>query len=200
MDRTKLFIICGPPGVGKGTVLAQLAREQELGLAHALSVTTRPPGLGECDGIDYHFVSTEEFSRLQREGKLFGGTTPQFGFEYGVRIHDITDPRRRGQSVLMESNLRGVELAKATFHGVVAIFLCLPSASKLRSRLMMRGRDDQIGIELRIEEGRRMMQSVEQYPIDYYVVNDNLKMCVDELKAIILRETQATTFSDLPPD
>jgi guanylate kinase len=188
LDRTKIFVICGPPGVGKGTVLALLAREKELGLVRVLSVTTRPPGRGECDGIDYHFISPEEFAKLQKEGKILGGTTQFGGFKYGIRIHDIIEARRHGKNVLMESNLKGVSLLKATFHGVVAIFLCPPSISELHRRLIMRGRDDLINIKLRIEEGQRMMQSVKEYPIDYFVVNDNLERCIAELKAIILKE------------
>lgn len=181
-------MICGPPGVGKGTVLSRLAESSWSGLVRALSVTTRPPGLGEQDGVDYHFISEISFARLKEANALFGGTTPQFGFNYGVRLSDIELPRSRGESVIMESNLNGVRLAKAAFEGVVSIFLRPPSVSELSRRLVMRGRDDDVSLAMRIDEGRRMLSVVHDYSIDYFVLNSALEACISAINKIIVTE------------
>lgn len=184
--KPPLFVICGPPGVGKGTIVTALCKDKWLNVVRTLSVTTRPPGAGERDGVDYHFISEHEFARLREKGALFGGTGKQYGYYYGIRLADIEEPRLRGQGVIVESNLRGVKLAKERFENVVAIFLLPPSELELRRRLIARGRDGVEGLFVRIKDGHDMLVHRSEYPIDHLILNHDLTECVDEVRQIIV--------------
>lgn len=193
MKEKLVFVICGPSGVGKGTLMRRLLRDCS-DLVRCISCTTRPKQDNEVDGVDYYFLSEQEFRKLKRQDLLFGDTTTsfrQFGFLYGIRLSDLTVSLKKSNNVLIESNLNGVGFLKSrSLKGmeraeVVSIFIYPPSLDILEQRLKIRGRDNKEEIALRMEQARVMLDEAQNYSIDCYVLNKDLESSLQSLKSII---------------
>ena len=182
LNNDLLFVVCGPSGTGKGTLIQSLLRN-ETRVIRCPSWTTRPIRFGERNGIDYHFTDSNNFLNLLQEDDMVGAE--QFGFLYGVRTSEIKQIWQDEHSALVESNLENLKLLRKCFDDVVSIFISPPSINILSERLYQRGREEKEEIVLRLRQADQMINSVFKSSIDYYIVNDDFQTCLNTLKSIV---------------
>jgi guanylate kinase len=175
-----VFVITGPSGVGKGTVISALReRRPELGLS--VSATTRAPRPGEIDGVDYHFLNEDEFEQRVLAGE-FVEHADYSGNRYGTLRSELEKNAVRG-GVVLEIELQGARQIRASMPEAVQIFIAPPSAAALRERLLGRGTDSPEEIERRLSVAEEELAASNEF--GYVVVNDDLDRAVSELDAIV---------------
>jgi guanylate kinase len=178
-----VFVVTGPSGVGKGTLIAALReRHPELGLS--VSATTRRPRPGEEDGVAYHFVTETDFDRRLARGEFLEHAT-YAGHRYGTLLAEVERRTRRGASVVLEIELQGARQIRAALPDAVAIFIAPPSVEALRERLRARGKDDPAALERRLDIARGEIEARDEFPV--VIVNDDLERAIDELDAAYVR-------------
>lgn len=181
----RLFVISAPSGTGKTTILRQLMR-RIAGLVFSVSHTTRAPRPGERDGVEYHFVSHDEFLRM-RDKAMFLEWAKVHDNYYGTSRQGIIDQLENGLDIILDIDVQGAEIIRRT-SGLAAshIFISPPGLRELEKRLRSRGTESEESIETRLKNARIEMQSAVVY--DYIVVNDVLEEAVELLVAIIFAE------------
>ena len=194
MGRTgRLFVVAGPSGVGKGTLVRRV-RALVPALGYSVSVTTRPPRPEEADGIDYRFVSAEDFRRLVEEG-AFLEHAEVFGHRYGTLSGPIADELERGRDVLLEIDVQGAAQIHERHPDARLVFLAPPSEAELERRLRSRGTEDDRSIRRRLAEARRELGQTGWF--DRVVVNDDVDRAAEEVAAIIAATDHRT--ENAPP-
>jgi guanylate kinase len=181
---SKVFVITGPSGVGKGTLISQLMRRVPT-LELSISATTREPREGEEDGREYHFLTTEEFDRRVEE-KDFLEFATYSGNRYGTLRSEVERRLSAGHSVVLEIEVQGAQQVRAAKPESVQIFIAPPAPSDLRSRLEGRGTDSADAIDSRLETAE--IELAAQGDFDHRVVNDDLSRAVSELEEIVRAE------------
>ena len=180
----KLYIISGSSGVGKGTVLKRLlAKHPEFMLS--ISCTTRAPREGEVDGVNYFFLSKDEFKTCVDEGKFLEWAEFAGNF-YGTKKKYIRQCLAEGKNVILEIETRGALKVKEQMPEAVLIFIEPPSLETLENRLRGRHTEDENTIQKRLLEVSKELEVAKQY--DYQVVNDDLDRAVIEIEEIIIKE------------
>jgi guanylate kinase len=181
---SKVFVITGPSGVGKGTLIKRLlARCPNLELS--ISATTRGPREGEVDGVDYHFLTAEEFERRVGE-KDFLEFATYSGNRYGTLRSEVERRLDAGHSVVLEIEVQGATQVRAAKPDSIQIFIAPPDPAVLRGRLARRGTDSADAIDKRLETAEIELAS--QGDFDYRVVNDDLEQATEELVGIVRTE------------
>jgi guanylate kinase len=181
--QSRLFVISGPSGAGKGTLVAQLRKEHpELGLA--VSATTRSPRPGEVDGKDYYFLSEGEFKRRVAAGE-FVEWAYVHGHMYGTLVKEVERLLAQGKSLILEIDIQGALNVKKVWPDAVLIFIEPPSLEELERRLRGRGTEDEQSIELRLKNAKHEMTLADDY--DVCIVNDTVDRAVRELSDTIER-------------
>jgi guanylate kinase len=180
----KVFVITGPSGVGKGTLISALL-EQEPDLELSVSATTRAPRAGETDGRDYHFLDPQEFDRRVRDGEFLEHATYS-GNRYGTLRSEVERRLREGKSVVLEIEVQGARQVRETMPEAVQVFIAPPDPADLRRRLEGRGTDDQGAIEARLETAQRELEARDEF--EHVVVNDEIERAVADLKRIVSAE------------
>jgi guanylate kinase len=183
----RLFVITGPSGVGKGTLIRRLLEEVPA-LELSVSATTRPPRPGERDGVDYHFTSEDEFDRLAREGQLLEHAT-YAGHRYGTPRSEVEPRLAGGTSVVLEIEVQGARQVREAMPEAVQVFIAPPSPEALRERLEGRGTDRPEQIDRRLEAARSELGARAEFA--HVVVNDELDRAADELVALVREIVQA---------
>ncbi len=184
-------VVAAPSGTGKTTVCrAVVARDPDI--VFSISHTTRPMRRGELDGVDYHFVSPEQFDRGVAAGDFLEWATYN-GNRYGTSWRAIDAPLGDGHDVLLEIEVQGARQVRAKRDDARFIFLLPPSLATLRERLEGRGSDASEVIAARLELARRELEDGPRF--DYAVVNDDLDACVAEVLAILSAERDGETAS-----
>jgi len=181
MKRGQLFVLSAPSGAGK-TTIALRVRALHPELKESVSFTTRPPRPGEVNGIDYHFLSNEEFDRLTRED-FFVEWVEVYGNRYGTGKEELAGQMAEGTDVLLNVDTNGGRKIKALFPEAHMIFILPPSLEDLKRRLAARGTDDQATIERRLRDAQKEFAGVNGY--DFAVVNDDIHRAVARVSAII---------------
>jgi guanylate kinase len=183
----RAVVITGPSGVGKGTLIRSL-RERMPDLQLSVSATTRRPRAGETQGVDYHFLSPQQFEEHVRAGD-FIEHADYAGARYGTLRSELTTRSASGLPVLLEIEVQGARQVRETMPEALQVFIAPPSVEALRARLVGRGTDDpeQIRKRLRTAEGELGAQD----EFTHVVVNDRLEDAVDELVRFVREATAA---------
>lgn len=191
----RVFVITGPSGVGKGTLIrGLLERVPQLGLS--VSATTRAPRPGERDGLDYHFLSPDEFERRVASGE-FVEHAMYSGRRYGTLRSELDRRLAEGEPVVLEIEVQGARQVRAAMPDAVAVFIAPPSIEALRTRLIGRGTDapDEVDARLRTAEGELAAQP----EFAHVVVNDRLEDATDQLVRVVRGELERVHPSAPPP-
>lgn len=177
----RVFVITGPSGVGKGTLIRGLMeRVPQLGLS--VSATTRGPRPGELDGVDYHFLSSEEFERSVQAGD-FVEHADYAGRRYGTLRSELEQRVAGGTPVVLEIEVQGARQVRATMPEAVQVFIAPPSLQSLRTRLIGRGTDSGEEVERRLAVAERELSARDEFA--HVVVNDRLEDALAELTEIV---------------
>jgi len=191
--RGLLIVLSGPSGVGKGTVRKALFEMPEQDFVYSVSMTTRKPREGEVDGVDYYFVSHEEFERQIADGNLL--EYAEFvGNYYGTPKDKVEELLNQGKEVVLEIEVNGALQVREKCKDAVFIFLVPPTRKALYDRLKNRGTENSATINERILKADREFKLAHQY--DYIVVNDEVYNAADRIMAII-RSEHAKTFRSI---
>lgn len=183
LTRGKTFIVSGPSGVGKGTVLKELFKKRDL--YYSVSATTRDPREGEVDGVHYHFMDAEEFRTMIAEDALLEHAE-YAGNYYGTPKRYVDQAMDEGRDVVLEIELQGARQVWAKRPETVRIFIGPPSWEELERRLVSRGTDSPEKIAQRLQRARIEMESAGEY--DYLVINEQVEEAAAELDAIMRAE------------
>ena len=178
---SKAFVITGPSGVGKGTLISRLLeRVPELELS--ISATTREPRDGEADGREYHFLSAEEFDRRAEAGEFLEFATYS-GNRYGTLRSEIERRLSEGHSVVLEIEVQGARQVRAAMPESVQIFIAPPEPAALRERLQDRGKDSAEAIDARLAVAAQELAARDEFA--HQVVNDELDRAAEELERVV---------------
>ena len=184
--RGTMFIIEGPSGTGKGTVIKEiLARDPHI--KFSVSVTTRPPRKGEVNGVDYYFISDEEYDRLKTEDAFYEYVDSQYGSRYGTLRSEVDSFINVGEDVLFDLDWMGArQMKEKAGADAVTIYLLPPSIREVRRRLEGRGTDSREVIEKRMDLVLEKIRHWNEF--DYVVVNEELEDTVEKIRRIISGE------------
>jgi guanylate kinase len=180
----RVFVITGPSGVGKGTLIRTL-RDRMPELELSVSATTRAPRAGEEDGRDYHFLSNQEFDERVRAGD-FLEWAEYSGRRYGTLASELERRAAAGVPVVLEIEVQGARQVADRMPEAVRIFIEPPSPEVLRARLIGRGTDDPEEVERRLRMAEEELAASGEFA--YHVVNDRLEDALDALERIVRAE------------
>jgi guanylate kinase len=183
-----ILIISAPSGAGK-TTLCRSLMERFPSMKESVSYTTRPPRTGELHGIDYFFVSREEFQRMV-DGDAFAEWAEVHGNLYGTALATIDEARKNGVDLVLDIDCQGARRLKEQIERCVYIFVLPPSMAELRRRLESRSSDDQAVIDLRIERAAGEIREARWY--DYIIINDDFDTAFEELSSIVIAQSRRT--------
>jgi len=182
MPTGQLYIISAPSGAGK-TSLVKALLEQDSDLAVSVSHTTRPRRVGEVDGVNYHFITTQQFLDLLTQD-AFLEHAEVFGHYYGTSHLAVARQLERGQDVILEIDWQGARQVRRLIDDAVSIFILPPSRAELERRLTARGQD---GVEVISARMAKATAEMSHYPeFDYLLINDSFERALTELQAIVL--------------
>lgn len=181
-----MFIIEAPSGTGKGTVIKELLKNDS-NIKFSVSVTTRPPREGEVEGVDYYFVSNEQYDEFLAQDAFYEYVDSQYGSRYGTLRSEVDSFINVGQDVMFDMDWAGArQMKEKAGSDVVTIYLLPPSIKELRQRLENRGTDSKEVIEQRMGIILDKMSHWDEF--DYVIVNVDLQETVTKIQKIISGE------------
>ncbi len=190
MKKGRLIVFSAPSGCGKGTMLAEIVKN---GNYHcSISATTRQPRENEKHGINYYFITNEEFEQKIKDGAFleYAGYCDHY---YGTLLSEVDDYLEKGIDVILEIEVQGAFKVMQKRPEAVSIFVAPPSIEELRRRLKKRGTETDEVIEKRVSEATNELAQAKKY--DYIIVNDALEDAVNDFFAIMRAEKLKAEFS-----
>ena len=185
MQKGLLILVSGASGTGKGTVCKKLLSEMPE-MYYSISATTRQPRDGETDGVEYFFITVDDFKKKIAEGK-FLEYAEVYGNFYGTPLYKIEENLNSGRNVLLEIDTQGALKVMEKIPEGVFIFLLPPSLEELYSRIKKRGTEDEETLKRRFDSAKSEIEVGKKY--QYAVVNDTVDKAVEKIKSIITAES-----------
>jgi guanylate kinase len=186
----RLIVVSGPSGAGKTTVMRRVYQRAPVPLVASVSATTRPPRPGETDGVDYHFLSEEEFAARRARGgflecfQVFGR-----GYWYGTLHSEVATGLAAGKWVVLEIDVQGALAVMEQFPDAITIFVRPGSVAELERRLRGRGTETEEAIQRRLARANEELRLADRYR--YQVVNDQIDRAVDEICHILTQHGES---------
>ena len=187
MAKGLLIVISGPSGVGKGTVLKEVVKDPELNIGYSISMTTREKRPGEENGVNYYFVTRDEFHKAVENGELLEWT--EFvGNCYGTPVKEVERLRNEGKNVLLEIEQDGCSQVRKKVPDTLSIFIIPPSMEELERRIRSRKTEPEEIVQQRLAKAAKEMNNLKDYK--YVVCNEDVKLAADIIRVIISRHMQ----------
>lgn len=183
MKKGRFIVISGPSGVGKGTICNRLI--SELDACYSVSTTTRSPREGEVDGVNYFFITKDEFKKKIDNGEFLEYNYYNDNY-YGTSKKFVLEKMNEGTNIFSEIDVNGAHNIKKIFPDALLIYIAPPSIEVLRERLVGRGTENIERINERLKIAEDELKEVDFY--DYVVINDDLETAINEVRNIILKE------------
>ncbi|MBO5069630.1 MAG: guanylate kinase, partial [Roseburia sp.] len=184
-NRGILTVVSGFSGAGKGTIMKELMKKYEDNYALSISATTRSPRPGERDGVEYFFVTKEDFEQMIAEDALIEYAEYVDNY-YGTPRAYVEEQLKSGRNVILEIEIQGALQVRKKFPDTLLLFVTPPSVEELKKRLVGRGTESMEVIESRLARAVKEAEGIEEY--DYLVINDVLEDAVEEVHGIITQE------------
>jgi len=178
VERARLVVLAGPTAVGKGTV-STFIRENHPDVHLSVSATTRPARPGELDGVNYYFVSDDEFDRMVESDQMLETATVHNAYRYGTPRAPIDEALAEGKSVLLEIDLQGARSVRRAMPEAVLVFLLPPSWDELVRRLIGRGTEDALEQQRRLETAKVELAAQDEF--DFKVINHEVSLAAREV-------------------
>lgn len=187
MSKGILIVVSAPSGCGKGTILAEVLKNEKF--FYSVSATTRSPRPGETDGVNYHFLKREEFEELISTGGMLEHAE-YCGNYYGTPRDKVYEKLNEGKNVILEIEVQGAMQIREKCPEAVFVFIAPPSVGELRNRLVNRGTETAEVIEKRVSEAAHEISFACRY--DYVIVNDVLETAINDFISVIRAEELKT--------
>lgn len=179
-----LIIVTGPSAVGKGAICRVLT-ERNPEVRFSVSATTRPPRPGEVDGVEYYFLSKDEFIRRRDAGELLEWAEV-YGNYYGTPRGPVEAALSRGEDIILDIDIVGATAVKEQYPDALSVFVIPPSMAELKARMAKRGTESEEAVQRRLTEAPKWIRMGLTY--HYVLVNDDLETAVRQLQAVITAE------------
>ncbi|MGN0612771.1 MAG: guanylate kinase [Porcipelethomonas sp.] len=189
-NRGRMIVVSAPSGCGKGTILAEILKDDSF--YYSVSATTRKPREGEIDGVNYHFISNEEFEKLIAEGGMLEYAKYCDNY-YGTPRKILEEKMDEGIDVILEIEVQGAMKVREKCPDAVFIFIVPPSVAELERRLRKRGTETDDVIAKRVAQAAGEIGLAENY--DYIVVNAALEDAVEDFKTVVKAEKMKSAYS-----
>jgi guanylate kinase len=183
MDKGILIVVSAPSGCGKGTILAEILKDEKF--FYSVSATTRSPRPGETDGVNYHFLKKEQFEELIASGGMLEYAQYCDNY-YGTPREKVREKLGEGKHVILEIEVQGAMQIREKCPDAVFIFIAPPSVEELRKRLSGRGTETADVIEKRVSEAAHEISFADRY--DYVIVNDRLEEAIEDFRTVVRAE------------
>ena len=190
MNKGRLIVFSAPSGCGKGTMLAEILKNERFRCS--VSATTRSPRKGELDGINYHFLTREDFERHIAAGEFLEYAEYCKNF-YGTLVSEVDSYLEKGINVILEIEVQGAMKIKQKRPDAIFVFIAPPSIGELTRRLRKRGTESDEVIAERVSQAAGEIAMAEKY--DYVIVNDALEDAVSDFFAVIRAEELKAVYS-----
>lgn len=183
MNKGRLIVFSAPSGCGKGTILAEILKDEKIYCS--ISTTTREPRVGEIDGVNYYFITAEQFEENIKSGKMLEYAQYCQNY-YGTLIEEVDSRLEEGIDVILEIEVQGALKVKEARPEAVMVFVVPPSIAELKRRLLKRGTEKEEVINERVAAAEKELPYAKKY--DYIIVNDALDEAIDDFRAVIKAE------------
>ena len=186
-NKGLLLVVSAPSGCGKGTILGEILKDDSF--YYSISATTRAPREGEQDGVNYHFITKEEFEQRIAQGGMLE-YAQYCGNYYGTPKKEVEQMRDAGRDVILEIEVEGAMKVRALCPDAVFLFIAPPSLEELRRRLNKRGTEAAEVIEERVSQAARELSYADRY--DYIIVNGELEKAIQDFRTVVRAEKLRT--------